>query len=399
MQKFLNYALIFLIVLLGFQFFADSPEQEQGVQGDLVITMASEFTLGDPVLLTIVNNSSETLTIANDCPAEPLTVSRFVNGEWIVQSTTTKTTCLTGDITLAPTQGFAIDYADWQRELFIEAGKYRVEIPIIIGDKDKVFAQDFAINPPGMFGTFWRTVFYQPLYNALIFFANLTGSSFGWGVVLLTLAIRLVLIVPFQRSLRAQRKMQTIQPELDQIKKQYANNQQMQASETMALFKKHKVNPLGSCLPILIQMPFLLAVFWIVQSGLGAQNYVLLYDSLISTDLGALGTNFYGLDLLGVAFSTPTVSLIALPLAIGILQFFQMRLAMARTAKQQATTPANSENLMADAMKNMTKLMQYFLPVMIIFFAANMPAAVGLYWGTSTLFGLGQQLMVNRTMK
>lgn len=397
MQKFLNYALIFLIVLLIFQFFSSKPEQAQ-VTGDLTITMASDFTTGEAVVLTMTNNSSNTLQLPNDCPAVPFSVSRFVNGEWVVQSATTELACpVAGDeIELLAGQGYTVSYADWQRELFAETGRYRVEIPVTIDSKEKVFSSDFTVSQPGFFGLFWRKVFYQPLYNGLIYFANLTGGSFGWGVILLTLAIRLVLVVPFQRSLRAQRKMQLIQPELDQIKKQYANNQQMQASETMALFKKHKVNPLGSCLPILIQTPFLFAVFRIVQNGLGAQNYVLFYDSLVGTDLANLATNFYGLDLTGVAFRTPTALLVALPLVIGVLQFFQMRLAMARTAKQRATQSTKDASPMADAMKNMTKLMQYFLPVLIVFFAASTPAAVGLYWGASTLFGLGQQLVVNR---
>lgn len=395
MQKFLNYILIFLIVLLGLQILLPKPDKElNGSQDDLTITSQKEFSLSKTITVALTNNTQETLTLPSDCPAEPFNVLKQENGEWLAQNAVaTMKHCLTDPLVLAPGAKAPVSYQPWQDKIFTEPGKYKIQIPVTINGNEKKFEHEFEITTPGFFSRIWREIFYRPIYNALIFLTKITGSSFGWGIVLLTLVIRIILVVPFQRAMRSQREMQKIQPELDRLKEKHKGNQSVLAAETMALFKQHKVNPLGSCLPILIQMPFLFAVFWIVQGGLGENNFILLYDVLRNFDFSTVKTGFFGLDLL-------RPNIYVLPVVVGLLQFGQMRLSMSRIKKQnsaQQTKP--TDNPMADVMKNMTKYMQYFLPVMIAVFTVTMPSAVGLYWGTSTLFGIGQQLFVNRQIK
>jgi len=398
-QKTLNFVLIFLIALMAFQFFTKSPEKTAVPSGeDLILSIAEEITLGKPVVLTLTNNTAAELTLPQDCPAEPFAVSRYANGAWLPETATVSGVyCDPADIVLAAGEVRQLSYLHWQGAILHAAGQYRIEVPITIAGADKVFKTEFSITESGFFGQIWNTVFYKPIYNALIFLTAFAGSSFGWGIVLLTIIIRLILFFPFQKSMASQRRMQTVQPEVDRIRKKYKDNQQMLAMETMALYKKHKVSPFSSCLPILIQMPFLLALFWIVRGGLGENNLVLLYQSLADFDVTVVITNFYGLDLLGVATQSgfTNIALLALPLAVAGLQFTQMKLAF---AKRPQTKP-DPDNPMADAMQNMTKYMLYFLPGMIAVFTATMPAAVGLYWGTSTLFGIGQQLIINKTVK
>jgi len=397
-QKTLNYVLIFLIALMAFQFFSKGDAEVIVDGDDLILGIEEEITLGKPVVLTLKNNTANELIFAQDCPAEPFDVSRYENGTWLLEEATIANgSCDPSDLVLAAGELREINYMHWQGGILHMAGQYRIEVPVTIAGTDKVFKTEFAITESGFFGGVWDAIFYKPIYNALIFLTGLTGSSFGWGIVLLTIIIRLILFFPFQKSMASQRRMQTLQPEIERIRKQYKDNQQMIATETMALYKKHGVNPFSSCLPILIQLPFLLALFWIVQGGLGENNFVMLYQSLADFDVTIVSTNFYGLDLLGVTFQSgfTDVLLLALPLAVAGLQFTQMKLAF---AKRPQTAP-NPDNPMADAMQNMTKYMLYFLPGMIAVFTATMPAAVGLYWGTSTLFGIGQQLIVNKTIK
>lgn len=398
MQKFLNFVLVFFIVYFGMQLLFPREVPEATQTGELAVSASSGYTVGKPVVLTLTNQTGQELVLKDECPAEPFRVLQYVAGKYEVLEAVTEDVCVFPE-SIPAGQSATLSYAPWQETLFVQPGKYRVEVPVTLEGEEHQFLTDFEIVQPGVFGTFWREVFYRPLFNILIFFSQNVDHSFGWGVVLLTLLIRVILLVPFQRSLVAQRKLQQIQPELDRIKKQHANNQQMQAMETMALFKKHKVNPLSSCLPILIQMPFLLAVFWIVQSGLAANNSVLLYSFLNDVNFHLIETGFYGLDLLGVALRDKGVLLIGLALLVGALQYVQMRMSMARATRKQEVHLKEDAQSPAAMAQDMTKIFVYVLPVMIVFFAATLPAAVGLYWLTSTAFGIGQQLVVNRQLK
>ena len=389
-QKLLNYALIVVITILLLQTFSKKSEESQTVRDDLQIIASNEITLGNVFSLALRNNSTEEVTLPNDCPQEFFDVSRYANGEWQqISATTREERCGSGDFQIPPNQKISLSYQPWQQEILNEVGKYRIEIPV----SDKVFLHEVEIKNPGFFGKIWQNIVYRPIYNSLVFLTQLANHSFGWGIVLLTLLLRLILFVPFQKSLKSQRKLQKIQPEIDAIKKRFEGNQQMIAMETMALMKKHKVSPFGSCLPILIQMPFLIALFWTTRDGLGENTFVLLYSSLQNFDFTAVSTSFFGLDLL----ATGSQFYFVLPIFLALSQFFQMRFAMHHNKNKPKLKPG--ENPMQEAMQSMTKIMPYMLPLMIGFFSISLPAAVGIYWGTSTVFGIGQQLIVNKQVK
>lgn len=355
--------------------------------------MQDQFTVGKAVTLKLKNNTKETLTLSNECPGEPFTVQMYTNGTWQpVTAIATSDRCDPTAVVLAPDAEQTISYQPWQKTLFVTPGKYRLAVPVTIAGTAKLFEREFTISAPGVFGIVWTEVIYRPIYNALIFLTTIAGHSFGWGIILLTVLIRLVLFFPFHRSMVSQRKMQKIQPEIDALKKKYAENQQLLAKETMELFKKHGVSPFGSCLPILIQMPFLFALFWIVQGGLEENSFVLLYAQLADFVPATVTTVFFGLEL-----SRPD-PLFIFPVVVGLLQFVQMRLAFSNAHKRQGT-PTDTQNPMAEAMQMTSKYMQYFIPAMVVLGGATMPIAVGLYWGASTIFGIGQQLIVNKLVK
>jgi YidC/Oxa1 family membrane protein insertase len=392
-QKLLNYALIVVITILFMQIFSGKNESNQVInRDDLQIVAESKIITGSVFSVVLQNNTAEVITLPNDCPSEPFAVTKYQNGSWTQRKAETKIShCTNGkDFVIQPHNKIAVSYQPWQGDIFTEVGKYRIEIPL----GDKTFLHEVEVQNVGFFGKIWETAIYRPIYNLLVFLTQLVNYSFGWGIVLLTIFLRLALFVPFQKSLKSQRKLQKIQPEIDAIKKKYEGNQQMVAMETMALMKKHKVSPLGSCLPILIQMPFVIAIFWVTRDGLGANTFVYLYSFLVDFDFASVSTNFFGLDLLanGGQFY------FALPIFLAVSQFIQMKLAM-HHSKKNKSAHKEGENPMADAMQSMTKVMPYILPIMIAFFSASMPAAVGIYWGTSTIFGIGQQFFVNRQIK
>ena len=153
----------------------------------------------------------------------------------------------------------------------------------------------------------------------------------------------------------------------------------------MALWKEAKINPLSSCLPILLQFPFLIALFYVIQSGLNPDNTYLLYSQYSGFSLTDINTNF--LNILDLT----KANIYVLPLVIGGLQFIQMKLAMAKNKKAQDDKDGK-RNEMAIAGSMMT----YIMPVMIAVFTASLPAGVGIYWGASTIYGIIQQLVVNK---
>ena len=171
--------------------------------------------------------------------------------------------------------------------------------------------------------------------------------------------------------------MRNVQPQLDALKQKYKNDPQRLAQETMAIWKKHKVSPMGSCLPMLIQFPILIALFYVVKDGLNVVDPNILYEPLKTFNLNSINPVFLGL------IDLTKINYIALPVIIGGLQFAQIRLSLGKS-KSKALANKNDN----PAMPMMNNMMQYFMPVMIAVFTASLPAAVGFYWGVSTLFGI-----------
>lgn len=117
----------------------------------------------------------------------------------------------------------------------------------------------------------FHAIIEQPLYNILTLIASvLPTHDLGLAIILLTLLIKTVLLGPTLKSMKAGAKMQEIQPKLKEIQEKYKGNQTKISEETMKLWKEHKVNPFGSCLPILIQMPILFGLFYVIKSDIAA---------------------------------------------------------------------------------------------------------------------------------
>lgn len=380
MSKYARIIFFALAFLLVWSFFA---QKENPASADNVVLEAkSELAIGSTLTIKIRNNSQENLTLPASCPSNPLKVERYVNGEWSIIQAEAKV-CKSEAITIAPKKSHLLNYAPWNAQLFDELGRYRVTLEQTVDGKTKAYAKEVNVVPPGFFKNLFREVFYKPIFNTLIFLISiLPNHSLGWAIILLTLIIKLILLVPNQKALKAQKAMQKVQPQLDALKKKYKDNPSKLAEETMLIWKKYKVNPMSSCLPMLVQFPVLIALFYVVKDGLGSINPEFLYGSLKSFDTASIQTIFLGI------IDLTKINLIVLPIAIGLLQFGQMRLALGKSLKN---APENSP------MPMMNKTMIYFMPLMIAFFTASLPAAVGFYWGTSTLFGIAQQVAVNRS--
>ncbi len=392
LKNVLLFLAIFLVINYLFQSCYSEEEEMLTSSGNFVFTTSKqEYSRTKPVIVEVTNNTAEVITIPNECPNEPFNVFRYENNEWAQKTSSPELECeITEPAVLNPGDKTNITYGNWNHELFSEMGRFKIEFTTTVGEEEeKTFTtNEFTIKEEGLLTKLWRGVFYRPIYNGLIFLTKvLPGHSLGFAIILLTLIIRTILLVPSHKSMKAQKKMQEIQPRLEKIKEKYKGDQQKISMETMALWKEAKVNPFGSCLPLLMQFPFLIGVFYVVQGGLNPDNTYLLYTEYANFNLHDISTMFLGiLDL-----TKPNIYV--LPLIIGGLQFVQMKLTMSRKDKKKDKKDKSKKNEMAMA----SNMMVYFMPVMIAVFTASLPAGVGMYWGTSTVYGIFQQLFINKS--
>ncbi len=401
-KKILHYVIIFLLVYVTMSFFFKPPTENQSAptQNFEIETIKKEFPQQEIVTVNIKNNTEQPVTVKNDCPREPLTVKQKIGNNWEEITNTAEVKCeQTEDYTIEPDKELNIRYDSWNHALFGEQGTYKIfadiEVPSEPSKNTTIESNEFEVVPQGWFGYIWTVGFYQPIYNALMFLTSIVpGHDLGWAIILLTIIIRTILLIPSHKAMKSQRKIQELQPKLNKIKEKYKDNQEMIAKETMALWREHKVNPLGSCMPLLIQFPFLIAIFYVIQTGLDPNNTFLLYEPLKDFSLTSINSNFLGvLDL-------TKINSFVLPLIVGGLQFLQMKFAMMRNKRVKEKQGKKEEKKQKGSEMDMAnKMMIYIMPVMIAVFTASVPAGVGLYWSSSTLYGIFQQIIVNRQVE
>lgn len=227
---------------------------------------------------------------------------------------------------------------------------------------------------------------YQPLYNLLILItAFLPGHSVGWAIVLLTIIVRLILLPSSLKAAHLQVKNLEIQPKINKIRAEI-KDQHEQSKALMSLYKEEGFSPFGSCLPLIIQLVILFALFRVFTNGLSGSGYSALYPFVKQPEF--LGLNFFGFDL-----TRPNALL--LPAIAAVLQIVLSFLMMPRKKKGEEKTEAKSN----DPMAMMNKQMLFLPAIMTFFFGRTMPAALIVYWITTTVFGIFQQLYVNKKIR
>jgi YidC/Oxa1 family membrane protein insertase len=232
--------------------------------------------------------------------------------------------------------------------------------------------------------------FYNPLYNGLVFLIGaLPWADVGIVVILFTCIVKLILFPLSKKSVLTQIRMKEVQPELDAIKEKYKENKQEQALKVMALYKERKINPFSGILLIFIQIPIIFALYFVfLKGGLPEIKADLLYSFIkipSSIDISFLG-------FLDITQKSYLMAFLA-----AITQFFQVKFAMPKTKK--TNTNPNQSSFKDDLAKSMSIQMKYILPIIIFFIARGLPAVVALYWTTSNLFTIGQELYLRRTRK
>ncbi len=224
----------------------------------------------------------------------------------------------------------------------------------------------------------FNTLLYRPLFNVLILLYNyLPGHDFGLAIITLTLIIRLILYPSSVKSIKSQRALSELQPKIQELQKKHKGDKEKQAKATMELYKKERVNPLGGCLPMLIQLPFLIALYRVFWTGLRPEELNNLYSFVAHP--GQINAYFLGI----VDLAQPNM---ILAVFAGILQFVQTKMIFSKSKKSKTTG--------SDFSRMMQKQMVYFFPVFTVIILLRLPAAIGFYWIASSLFLVIQQYFI-----
>lgn len=407
-SRLLDYAIAFVLVFVIGQFLMNQffPRAGAPVLSTVILQpQSSSVRLGAAAnIITVKNQSQQTLTMQSHCPGLPFdvfAVSMSGVNELLTPVTASGTAIPCSDVSpmepVLPGKSVAINLNPWKYSAFGQVGTYEVRLPAdsrlgsgsaLQSASGGVIAARFKVVEPNSFIKLFRAVITKPFLNFLILSASIIpGHNLGLAIIILTLLVKLLLFIPTQHALEGQKKMQLLQPKLEAVKKQYKDNPTKMQEETMRLWKEHGVNPLQSCLPILIQFPVLIGLFYVIRDG---SNLALSHDMIYPVYQNLswnFGTNFLGLDL-----TQPNMWIF--PPLLVVLQFIQMWLSFKIADKKKAKQIEKAE--VATGMEMQQKIMLYVLPLMIGYFAIKFPSAVSLYWGISTIFAIGQQIIVNR---
>ncbi len=226
----------------------------------------------------------------------------------------------------------------------------------------------------------FEAILYQPIFNGFVGLYNIIPDV-GVVIVIITLVIKVILYPLTKKSIVAQKSLSELQPKLEELKKKYKDDQQKMAQETMKLYAENKVNPLGSCLPILIQLPVFLAIYWVLRAGLENQSFELLYSFVENP--GTINT--MSLGIMDLAKASVILAILA-----GAAQYWQAKMMQRKQPPKEAGAGGKDENMMA----MMNKQMLYFMPALTVLIGMTLPGGLTLYWFISTLLTAVQQKMM-----
>ena len=247
-------------------------------------------------------------------------------------------------------------------------------------------------------GSLWGSL--VKLFDEILKFSYGFTHNYGISIILMTILIRLILYPLMQKQMVSMREMQKIQPLMKEVQERYKNNKEKLNQELMKLYKEHKVNPMGGCLPLLIQMPILILLFQVLRvfeykDKLGNiiggflwipnQVEIILKDGVPKV-VGGLAApeqlirlgdkGIFGIQYLGI-----------MPFLIGVSMFYQQKM---------TTAPPTTPGKEGGSAEQTQKMMTIMMPLLIAFMSFTLPSGLTLYWLVSTLLGIGQQYFINK---
>lgn len=246
----------------------------------------------------------------------------------------------------------------------------------------------------------FNTLLSEPLYNALVFLIDIIpGGDVGFAVIILTIFVKLILFPLSKKAVRTQIKMRELQEPLDNIKEKYKNNKEEMGRAMLDIYKKNKINPFSGIVLILIQIPVILALYWVfLRGGLPVINLERLYSFVPAPEI----VNMHFLGFLNIAESKGVV----LALLAAVTQHFQARFSFPKQDKKKEEEKykkdkniSNKPSFKDDLMKGMGVQVKWVLPIVVFFISYGLISVIALYWSVSNMFAIGQELYIREKIK
>lgn len=247
----------------------------------------------------------------------------------------------------------------------------------------------------------FELIFIQPTINVLLGFHQLLSSvgiyfALGFSIILLTVFLRVILFPFMSAQIRSSKKMQELAPEMKEIKEKYKKDRKKQQEMTMKLYKKYGINPAAGCLPAIVQLPIILALYQVIFRITAVDSFdklltditpLLYFDFLKPSQLWDV--TFFGVNLaLKPADLFSSMPLIAIvPLLTALSQLILSKMMMSKLAPVKT-------NGKEDFQSSFMRQSLYIFPIMIGFFSFTLPFGLSLYWITFTTFGILQQYLL-----
>jgi len=240
-----------------------------------------------------------------------------------------------------------------------------------------------------MWSTIWHTFFFDPVYNALVFFVDVVPhGDVGLAIISTVIFVKLVLLPLSVKATKTQVVMRELEPKLRALKEKFKDDREAQAREMLALYRDKGINPFASVLLIFLQIPIIIALYLAVYSGGGVALPAINTELLYSWVPVPAAASMVFLGMIDIAGRSVPLALLA-----GITQFFQAKLSMPAPEPRE---PDAAPDFKADFQRTMHAQMRYVLPIVIFFVAYSISAAIALYFVVSNLFGIVQELYIRR---
>lgn len=264
----------------------------------------------------------------------------------------------------------------------------------------------------------FNTFLVNPIINLIVVIYQLLNGlhipyALGFSIIILTILIRFLLYPLTATQLRASKKMQEITPHLSKLKEKHKRDAKRLQEETMLLYRQHGVNPVAGCLPVLIQLPVIWALYSVLQtivkldsqhaiSEINKQIYPFLHGMQLSKHIDL---TFFAIPL-GQSpshlLAKVGILIFFIPALTGIFQYIQSKMMFSQTPKQPSQSNQKKNEKKKDEPDFATAFQTqslYLFPIMIGYFSFSFPVGLSLYWNTFTIFGIIQQYKIQQQKK
>lgn len=239
---------------------------------------------------------------------------------------------------------------------------------------------------PFLYGIYYE-ILYRPLFNGLVFiYSVLPFSDLGLAIVCLTVVVRLVLFPATIKMFKGQAAMRAAGPKIKEIQEKYKDKKEEQARRLMELYAEEKINPFSGCMPILIQLPLLIALYNVFWRGLSPLDISALYSFISAPD-------FFSPTMFGIVSLTEKSYVLAV--LAGVSQFFQARF----LPQPEPVVPKSPKPYEPDLSKILSMQAKYIFPILIAVWSFSLPAALPLYWTTMNLLAIVEQNWLRKRFK